>query len=66
MSTPDTSVREVVVVDVKMRFWSMVFFMVKWAVASIPALIILAVLMSILAALFHGFSWRWDPGKFRM
>lgn len=36
--------REVIVVDVKMRFGSMVVFMVKWAVASIPALLILAVI----------------------
>ena len=30
-----------VVVDVKMSFNSMVWFMVKWVIASIPALIIL-------------------------
>ena len=33
--------REVVVTDVKIPFWSMVVLMVKWAVAAIPALIIL-------------------------
>ncbi len=33
--------QEVVVRDVQMRFGSMVIFMVKWAIASIPALIIL-------------------------
>jgi len=33
--------REVVVTDIRMRFWSMVWFMVKWTIASIPALIIL-------------------------
>ena len=37
----------VVVVDVQMRFWSMVVFMVKWALASIPALVILGVLASL-------------------
>lgn len=31
----------VVVTDVQMRFSSMVLFMVKWALASIPALLIL-------------------------
>ena len=31
----------VVVVDVQMRFWSMVVFIIKWALASIPALLIL-------------------------
>ena len=46
---------QVVVVDVNMRFWSMVFFMVKWAFASIPALIILIVLWGVLGAVFGGF-----------
>jgi hypothetical protein len=32
---------EVVVTDIKMSFSSMVVFMVKWAIATIPALIIL-------------------------
>lgn len=36
--------QRVVVVDVNMPFWSMVGFMVKWAVAAIPALIILIVI----------------------
>src|SRR5690606_21739887 len=34
----------VVVIDVQMSFNSMVWFMVKWALASIPALIILFIL----------------------
>ena len=36
--------REVTVTDIQMPFWSMVRFMVKWAIASIPALLILIVL----------------------
>lgn len=32
----------VVVTDIRMPFWSMVVFMVKWSIASIPAAIILA------------------------
>jgi len=32
---------EVVVTDIKMSFSSMVVFMVKWAIATIPAIIIL-------------------------
>lgn len=36
--------QEVVVTDINMPFGSMVGFMVKWAIAAIPALIILAVL----------------------
>jgi len=35
---------KVVVTDIDMKFGSMVLFMVKWAVASIPAVIILVVL----------------------
>lgn len=47
--------QEVVVVDIKMPFWSMVGFMVKWAIASIPAIVILVVLFSMSVALFGGF-----------
>ena len=36
--------QEVTVTDIRMPFGSMVWFMVKWAVASIPALIIIALL----------------------
>ena len=42
------SVKEVNIVDIKMPFWSMVIFMVKVTIASIPAMIIL----TILAAMF--------------
>lgn len=46
------------VVDVDMPFWSMVTFMVKFAMASIPALIIITVYavfaMAILAAIGYG------------
>lgn len=42
------------VVDIKMPFWSMVVFMVKWAIASIPAFIILAFIGTLLIALFGG------------
>ncbi|HEY1028402.1 MAG TPA: hypothetical protein VGE28_12355 [Pseudomonas sp.] len=37
----------VVVVDIQMRFWSMVVFMVKWVFASIPAFIIVAVICAV-------------------
>ena len=46
--------REVVVTDVEMRFGSMVKFMVKWTIASIPAFIILVVLFWILWTTFLG------------
>ncbi|HCG8269715.1 TPA: hypothetical protein NJ590_004625 [Vibrio parahaemolyticus] len=46
--------QEVTVVDVKMPFMSMVVFMVKFAIASIPAFIILSIIFAILATLFGG------------
>jgi hypothetical protein len=45
---------EVRVSDVKMKFTSMVIFMLKWAIAAIPALIILAVLFGLLSLLLSG------------
>ena len=45
----------VVVTDIKMPFSSMVVFMVKWAIATIPALIILAVVGSIVFS-FLGYA----------
>lgn len=58
--------REVVVTDVKIPFWSMVVLMVKWAIAAIPALIILLVIgglvsMAIGAIFGGGFHhWEWN------
>jgi hypothetical protein len=58
---------EVVVTDVKIPFWSMVVLMVKWAVAAIPALIILlvigAVLSMVMAAIFGGGMGHWDMNR---
>ncbi len=47
--------QEVVVVDIKMPFLSMVVFMVKWVVASIPAILILVVLFGFASTLLGGF-----------
>ena len=44
----------VVITDIKMPFVSMVIFMVKAAIAAIPAIIILAILGAIIAAVFGG------------
>lgn len=41
-STPVGQVQEVVVTDIRMGFMSMVAFMVKWAFAAIPAVVIIA------------------------
>lgn len=44
----------VVVTDIRMSFLSMVTFMVKWVIASIPAFIILSFIFGILMTLFGG------------
>jgi hypothetical protein len=55
--------QQVVVTDIKIPFWSMVVLMVKWALAAIPAVIILfvvgAILSMALGFLFGDtFTWR--------
>jgi len=53
---PLTSVepQRVVVTDIRMGFWSMVIFMVKWVIAAIPAFIILWLISMALRAIFAG------------
>lgn len=46
--------QEVTIVDIKMPFISMVIFLVKLAIASIPAFIILSFIFMILGLLFGG------------
>ena len=50
----DSSVVRVSVIDIQMPFWSMVMFMVKAAIASIPAFIILSVIGTLVVALLGG------------
>ncbi|MFV3387823.1 hypothetical protein ACNFCJ_20795 [Pseudomonas sp. NY15364] len=50
-----SAARPVVVVDIKMGFWSMVVFMVKWAFAAIPAMLIIAVIGAMLFGFLIGF-----------
>ena len=45
---------EVTIVDIKMPFGSMVVFMVKTAIAAIPAVIILMIIFAILGVMFGG------------
>jgi len=45
---------KVIVVDLQMPFFSIVVLMVKWALASIPAIIILAVIFSLATGLTGG------------
>lgn len=52
--------REVVVVDVKIPFLSMVILLVKWAIAAIPAMLILLTLGAIVSMVLGGvFHWNW-------
>lgn len=46
--------QEVAVTDIHMPFWSMVGFMVKWAIAAIPAMIILIVIGLLFVGLING------------
>jgi len=45
--------QHVVVTDIRMPFMSMVIFMVKWVIASIPAIFILAIISSIFMAVIE-------------
>lgn len=47
---------QVVITDIKMPFVSMVIFMVKWAIAAIPAMLILAFIGTVLVGLFGGLA----------
>lgn len=56
--------QEVVVTDIKMPFLSMVIFMVKWAFAAIPALVILSLIWGGIMLLFGGVIggfWHMGP-----
>jgi len=51
-----TSIQSVVITDIKIPFESMVVFMVKWAIASIPAFIILSIIFSVIFVFLGGIS----------
>jgi hypothetical protein len=50
-----SNINQVEIVDIKMPFMSMVVFMVKAAIAAIPALIILTIIFALVTTLFGGF-----------
>ena len=50
---------KVIVTDIKIPFRSMVILMVKWAVATIPALIILILIGSITFGLINALMGDW-------
>jgi hypothetical protein len=62
--------REVVVTDVKIPFWSMIVLMVEWAIAAIPALIILLVIgtvvSTVIGALFGVGMHQWGFSRWSM
>lgn len=54
--------QKVIVVDLQMPFISMVMLMVKWALASIPALMILFAIFTFVTSLMGGITttvFRW-------
>lgn len=59
--------RAVVVTDVEIPFWSMVVLLVKWAIAAIPALVILlvigAVASAVVAAVFGSGMPHWEMNR---
>jgi hypothetical protein len=54
-----TDYGKVVVADIKIPFGSMIVLMVKWAVATIPALIILILIGSITVGVINALMGGW-------
>ena len=52
----DEESQHVVVEDIRMDFWSMVTFMVKWAIASIPAALILLTIATLFLFLINALA----------
>jgi hypothetical protein len=57
---------KVVVADIKIPFRSMVVLMVKWAVATIPALIILILIGSITFGIINALMGSWHMNMWSM
>ena len=57
---------KVVVTDIKIPFGSLVVLMVKWAVATIPALIILSVIGPITFGVINALKGGWHMSMWRM
>jgi len=52
--TPTAPYEKIVISDIQMSFGSMVGFMVKWALASIPAFIIISIIIATCLSIFTG------------
>lgn len=61
-----TEQSKVVVTDIKIPFMSMVVLMVKWAVATLPALIILSVIGSIIFGILTSLMRGWHMRMWSM
>jgi hypothetical protein len=61
-----TDYGKVVVADIKIPFRSMVVLMVKWAVATIPALIILILIGSITFGIINALMGGWHMRMWSM
>ncbi len=57
---------KVVVTDIKIPFTSMVVLMVKWAIATIPALILLIVIGSVAFGVFNALMGGWHMRMWSM
>lgn len=57
---------KVVVTDIKIPFTSMVVLMVKWAIATIPALIMLIVIGSIIFWIINALMGGWHMKMWSM
>ena len=58
------NINAVVITDIQMSFSSMISFMVKWALASIPAMIILTVIFLIVTGIFGGIFVGASSGRY--
>ena len=51
---PPATPHRIAVVDIDIPFWRMVAIIIKWAFASIPAVIIISIIFGVLGALLGG------------
>ena len=64
---PPAAPHRVAIADIDIPFWRMVAILIKWAIAAIPATIVLSIIFGIIAAIlgllfggmFGGMMGRW-------
>jgi len=62
---PAPAIDRVVMTDIQMPFWSMVVFMIKWAIAAIPAALVLMSIFFILWLIIAGLGFGLFSHMFR-